>query len=327
MRTNDCNSPILNARCVRLSHLDVSYNRPNLCSNASWDPNGITFANSTLLGIEPYGVFINKRNDIYAVSFNLSLIRVWMNGSNVLSSTFVGNLLLSESIFVTPDDDVFVDNGASRRRIDKWTPNSSNLTWAMNVTKTCTGLFVDTNNSLYCAMWEAHRVIKRPLTNNTLTPTTIAGDGTAGSRSNMLNGPVGIFVDTNFNLYVADSQNHRVQLFTAGQINGTSLMGRGASVNSTLKFPRGVVLDFNGNLYVTDSENHRIVTIRDNRFLCIVGCTGGGGSAANQLREPATTMFDTFGNLFVIDKNNARMQKFPLVSNSCGEYICSRFER
>ena len=271
-------------------------------------------------------MFINKRNDIYAVSYNLSLVRIWMNGSNGSASTLVGNLLFSESIFVTSDDNVYVDNGASRRRVDRWTPNSSNPTWAMNVTKACTGLFVDTNNSLYCAMWEAHRVIKRSSSNATLTPTTIAGNGTAGSHRHMLNGPVGIFVDTHFNLYVADSQNNRVQLFRPGSINGTAVMGKGASVNSTLKFPRGVVLDFDGNLYVTDSQNHRVVTIRDQRFLCIVGCTGAGGSAANQLKEPATTMFDTFGNLFVIDKNNARMQKFLLVSNSCGEYICLAVE-
>lgn len=124
---------------------------------------------------------------------------------------------------------------------------------------------------------------------------------------------------------MADSDNNRVQLFRPGQTNGTTVMGKEASINSTLRFPRGVVLDFDGNLFVTDSQNHRIVTIRVNQFLCLIGCDNRSGSSANQLNEPVTTMFDTYGNLFVIDKNNARLQKFTILPNTCGKYIVSRF--
>lgn len=45
--------------------------------------------------------------------------------------------------------------------------------------------------------------------------TTIAGSatGTIGSTSNLLNGPIGVTVDCNFNVYVADYSNYRVQRF------------------------------------------------------------------------------------------------------------------
>jgi hypothetical protein len=45
------------------------------------------------------------------------------------------------------------------------------------------------------------------------TGSTIVGTGTAGSNATQLNYPVAISFDSNYNLFVVDRNNNRVQLF------------------------------------------------------------------------------------------------------------------
>ncbi|CAF1510315.1 unnamed protein product, partial [Adineta steineri] len=65
----------------------------------------------------------------------------------------------------------------------------------MNVNESCFGLFIDVNNNLYCSLKNLHQVVKLSLNNGTTIPTIAAGNGSAGSLSNMLNSPQGIYVD------------------------------------------------------------------------------------------------------------------------------------
>ena len=86
-------------------------------------------------------------------------------------------------------------------------------------------------------MFLENQVIKTSLSPGIYQNVVAAGNSTPGSASNMLHGPVGIFVDINFDLYVADSFNNRVQKFSFGQGNGTTVIGNGSMVNGSLNFP------------------------------------------------------------------------------------------
>ncbi|CAF4293302.1 unnamed protein product, partial [Adineta steineri] len=161
-----------------------------------------------------------------------------------------------------------------------------------------------------------HQVVKLLLNNGTTIPTIAAGNGSAGSLSNMLNSPQGIYVDSNLNLYIADSVNNRIQFVQTGQLDGVTLVGNGSSANITLNYPTGIVLDANGYLFIVDSYNHRIVASSYYGFRCIVGCSGGG-STMYQLSFPQSMAFDSYGNMYVTDRNNSRVQQFALQINSC----------
>jgi hypothetical protein len=190
---------------------------------------------------------------------------------------------------------------------------------AMYVSSQCLGLFVDINNTLYCSMASLNQVVKGWLNNNMTTSTVAAGTGSPGSASDMLNQPYGIFVDDNFDLYVADYGNSRIQLFGLGQLNATTVAG-GVSLNITIALynPYGITLDADNYLFIVDSSNARIVGSGPNGFRCLVGCSGSG-SASNQLNGPSTLSFDSYGNMFVTDFYNNRVQKFILLTNSCGK--------
>ena len=179
----------------------------------------------------------------------------------------------------------------------------------MSINGSCFSLFLGPNDTLYCSLSDLHQVVSRSLQNARTTPTVVAST---------LNFPHGIFVDSAANLYVADSGNNRIQFYSPGGTNGTTVAGNGIPYNLTLHTPIGVLLDADGSLFILEEGNGRIIRVGTSHYRCIVGCTSPGNSST-QLSGPSSFQFDSLGNLFVVDRNNVRIQKFLLASNSCGE--------
>ncbi|CAF4104041.1 unnamed protein product, partial [Adineta steineri] len=294
----------------------ISYNQPTFCSNALWYSNASTFASSSTIGSLPYGIFINGINTVYVPNRVINTILSWPQGSSTSTSNSYSNLSNPYSLFMSMTGDIYIDNGYSYGRVDKYIFNTSNHVTVMNVNGSCYGLFIDIGGNLYCSLKNLHQVVKLLLNNATTIPTIAAGNGSAGSLSNMLNSPQGIYVDSNSNLYIADSANNRIQFVQTGQLDGVTVVGNGSSGNITLNYPTGIVLDANGYLFIVDSYNHRIVASSYYGFRCIVGCSGGG-SSASQLSFPQSLAFDSYGNMYVTDRNNSRVQQFTFQTSSC----------
>jgi hypothetical protein len=232
--------------------------------------------------------------------------------------TISSGFSLPFSLFVTTNGDIYVDNGIKNGRVDKWSAKTNSAQPVMSGVSSCYGLFVDINDTLYCSMYNNHKVVKKRLQDSATRWTTVAGTGNEGSCSDELDHPFGIFVDVTFDLYVADCVNNRIQLFPSGQLNGKTAAGDGSSSPSiTLSCPTGIVVDADKYLFIVDQANHRIIGSGANGFRCLVACFRGG-SASNELSYPRTLSFDSLGNMFVTDRYNDRVQKFLLSRNSCG---------
>jgi sugar lactone lactonase YvrE len=95
-----------------------------------------------------------------------------------------------------------------------------------------------------------------------------SGDGGPASQAR-LNTPVGIAVDTEGNLFIADSNNHRIRKVDVGGIistlagNGTSrYAGDGVAATATgLRWPVNLAVDAVGNLLITDFEGNRVLKL------------------------------------------------------------------
>ncbi len=118
---------------------------------------------------------------------------------------------------------------------------------------------------------------------------TYAGRGTAGyndstGRYAAFDSPVGLAVDEQGNVYVADSGNHAIRkLSTSGKV--TTLVGGREEGNALgilsaarLSYPTGLCYA-DGTLYVADSGNHRILAIRDGKVSLVAGATLTGDAA------------------------------------------------
>ena len=123
------------------------------------------------------------------------------------------------------------------------------------------GLVYDSvSRSFIIPNYGAHNIVRWVL--GASNRTVIAGDlqGNFGSNSTLLRSPVGIKMDPMGNIYVADSGNHRIQLFMAGQSNGITIAGNGIAGTSAsqLNSPFWLLLDNQLNLYVSDTVNNRM---------------------------------------------------------------------
>ena len=125
------------------------------------------------------------------------------------------------------------------------------------------GMYTD-QDRVYVADRDNHRV--QVLEKDGTFVRTIGVTGEKGSGNHQFNLPHGVRADPGPNgryVYVADSDNHRVQVFTKdGQFVRTLLgvTGQRGSGNHQLNSPYDVYVEPGplGRLYVADSGNHRI---------------------------------------------------------------------
>ena len=171
--------------------------------------------------------------------------------------------------------------------------------------------------------------------------TTIAGNGESrfsgdeGPASEAaLRGPSGVMVDSQGNLFIADTNNDRIRRVDVATGIITTVAGNGErgfsgdgglATEAALRQPRGVAVDRSGNLFIVDSNNHRIrkVDALTGIIDTVVGigcnpqfpdfddCELGDGGPATEaaLSLPAKVVVDQDGNLLIADRRNSRIRK------------------
>lgn len=124
------------------------------------------------------------------------------------------------------------------------------------------GLYYDSSsNSLVIANAGANNIVRWTIGQSTWTIVAGNENGTLGTSSSELNYPVSIRYDQWGNLYVADTYNHRIQMFAGGGRNGITIAGVTGTIGNTaslLNYPYGLAFDSELNLYVADGNNNRV---------------------------------------------------------------------
>ena len=127
---------------------------------------------------------------------------------------------------------------------------------------TAVGLCFDSfSSSLVIANLGANNVVRYVLGASSWTLAAGSINGSSGTSAGRLNSPIDITFDPMGNLYVVDRGNSRIQFFSAGAVDGTTIAGMaGVSDNNATTFnvPWAVRLDSQLNMYVADTGNHRI---------------------------------------------------------------------
>ncbi len=176
-----------------------------------------------------------------------------------------------------------------------------------------TDLYITNNTSnIDSILWFRNNEIVETLLSN---KKAIAGGNGYGSAANQLSFVVGFTADAEGNLYIVDSDNHRVQKWAPGATSGITVAGGNGNGNAAnqLSYPYGITIDAQGNLYIADSENQRVQKWAPGATSGSTVAGGNGyGDADNQLAYPGGITIDAQGNLYIADSDNYRIQKWAL---------------
>jgi DNA-binding beta-propeller fold protein YncE len=136
-----------------------------------------------------------------------------------------------------------------------------------------------------------------------------------------LNEPNGIAIGPDDMVYVMDTWNGRVQVFSPKgkpksifKVDGKS-SGSITTADDGFFGPREVVADANGFVYVADTGKHRIVKFDPKGKK--IRAWGTKGDKKGEFNEPIGLALDQAGNLYVADRLNFRIQVF----NTDGQFL------
>lgn len=156
--------------------------------------------------------------------------------------------------------------------------------------------------------------------------TTIAGkQGVQGSSDGLgftarFNAPSGIAVDDVGNIYISDTNNHRIRKIDIyGHVStiageGVSGLKNGAAKQAQFNSPRGLAIDADGIIYVADTGNNCIRKIDKAGIVStlagstIQGYRDGTGTLA-RFFAPLSVAIDPHGDLYVADSGNHRIRR------------------
>lgn len=164
------------------------------------------------------------------------------------------------------------------------------------------------------------------ITTEAQTVTTLAGSsyGFADSATvetiPKFDTPSGVAIDASGNVYVADTNNHKIRKITPSGMISTfagSTQGSADGVGTAAQFfsPQGIDIDGSGNVYVADTNNNRIRKITPSGVVTTI--TGSGFQSGyadgiyylSQFNSPVDVAVDSNGNVYVADRGNHKIRK------------------
>lgn len=169
--------------------------------------------------------------------------------------------------------------------------------------------FIDTNNDIYVADFNNHRVQK--WSNGSNFGITVAGGNDYGTNSNQIPYPSAIYLNSFGEIFVADNSN-RIQKWIEGQTSGVTVAGGNGSGSALNQFDgiSSFVINDANEILVADQNNHRIMkwlTSSSNGSIYFGGI--GNGNTLNHISYPSTLSLSNSGEIFA--SSNAKIIKIP----------------
>ena len=260
---------------------------------------------ATSASFHPNGVTVDKAGNIYIADLAASVIRK-VNTAGIIS-TVAG---------FPQEKTQFSGDGGPATSASIYISSNHNA------------LAVDGAGNLYIADDGHHRIRK-------VSPsgiiTTVAGNGKIDfsgdggpATSASLYRPSGVALDSDGNIYIADTQNVRIRkVDTSGNIStvaGNGAIGYsgdgGLAVNAALFYPMGVAVDGAGNIYIADQNAYVVRKVNKVGIITTVagngafGFSGDGGPATSaELSGVYSVAVDNAGDIYIADFGNHRVRK------------------
>jgi tripartite motif-containing protein 71 len=137
--------------------------------------------------------------------------------------------------------------------------------------------------------------------------------GQQEAKKGTFSSPRDLAIDSEGNIYIADSRNHRIQKFNKEGVFVTT-WGREGDDNGKFKEPCGIDVGSDGNVYVADTWNGRAqVFTKDGKFVRTFAKEKG-------LWGPRGIAVDKQGFVYITDTGNCKIEKFDPAGKSVATF-------
>ena len=209
---------------------------------------------------------------------------------------------------------MYLDSGNSR--IEKFSSNGTYIgNWEITPSIVPERFYpsdidIDNDGNLYSLQTSNNTIQIDTPEGSFVIPTMV--NNTGNEHGNLLSN---IAVDNSNNVYVFDSNYHRIQKFTFTTNNtlnfitkwGSSGIGNGQFLNHA-----DISVDYLGNIYVADTGNHRIQKFNnEGKFITK---WGREGISRGEFHSPYGIAVDTLGKVYVVDIGKNNIQVFAQTS-------------
>ena len=186
------------------------------------------------------------------------------------------------------------------------------------------GLVLDNAGNLFVADTGTNAIRK-------ITPegvvSTVAGTGKPGfadgpSTQAQFNGPIGVGIDEQGNVFVADTYNDRIRKIANGQVTTVAGVGRpgysdGEAQNALFDTPCDVLALADGGLLVADSGNNQLRKVGPMGQVSTVSVNLNATAEAVQLRKPVGLALTHDGYVYVTESDRGRIVQLAPDGRAC----------
>ena len=263
---------------------------------------------------EPWGCVINENRDVFVTDKKAHCIAVFTPGGQKLRSfgthgSDLGHFDHPCGLTLDGEGNIVISD-CHNHRIQKFTAQGQFLAAVgaegrgpLQFYYPTDIAFNTSNKRFYVVDNGSHRI---QILNFDLS-TSVFSFGREGSDKGCFNYPRSVACDSTGNVYVADTLNHRIQVFTA-EGKFLRMFGRCGQASETLVSPTGVTIDTGDMVYVSDTCYHRVSVFTSNgQFVTSFGRKGNG---PGKFVWPCGLAVDDCGVVYVCDGGNSRVQAF-----------------
>ena len=267
--------------------------------------------------LAPYGMAVNSKGELYVADQKVGAIFIF--NTETKDVTLIGNgrdasFGMINSVAIDDDDRLFVTDG-KLRRVLVFDKNNKVVDEIHQNLIDPVGVAIDTENrQLYVVDTQADQVVVYDA--DTLKEKRRIG---TGGRKHELNTPGDfslpsfVALDKDWNVYVTDTMNYRVEIFDADG-NFISQFGRHCDGYGCFAHPKGIAIDSDGHVWVADPMLDLLQAFNTDGQL--LGMVGGHGNLLGQFSSLDGVYIDKHDRIFTSEQYPGRVQMFRYITDA-----------
>ena len=265
--------------------------------------------------VEPYGLAVNSKGSLFVADQKVGAIFVFNTETkdvDMIKHGVNANFGRIIGLAIDDGDRLFVSD-AKLHRVLIFNPKYEVTGQINSGLGSPSGLAIDNENRL---LYVADVELDQVLVYDADTLNSIRKIGTTGHNHELTTPgdfakPVGVAVDSEGNLYVADTMNNRIEIFDAdGQF--IKEFGKAGDGPGYFARPKGIAIDADDHIWVADGMQDRVqVFNKEGQLLTYLG---GHGNLPGQFAALCGIAIDKNNRVFTSEQYPGRVQQFRYVT-------------